>query len=68
MARATIDFRGDEVDVIYSNSGAEEDTNCHIIDWHWADPNMVIEKELTDEECESVDQQLQEICLEPQDD
>ncbi len=68
MARATVNFRGEEVGVIYNDHGYEPDTNAHEIDRYWEDQNLTIEKELTDEEMDNIDAQIREISYDRQSD
>ncbi len=60
MARTTVHFRGEDMEVIYTDYGYEPDTNAHEIDWHWADPGMFLELMLTDAELDSIEDQIRE--------
>lgn len=59
MRSATVDLRGERVDVQYRDSGYEEDTNAHEIDWNLVD--VALENTLTDDERQSVEAQIRQI-------
>lgn len=61
MSKTTIDFRGERVDVEYTDHGYEPDTNAHVIDWDFGTGSPLNEAELTDEEEQSIYKQLLEI-------
>lgn len=65
--KATVKFRGEQVEVEYYDHGYEPDTNAHVIDWDFGAGSPLNEANLTDAEEQSVYDQLLRISSERSD-
>lgn len=59
----TVEVRGEQVDVEFTDHGYEPDTNAHDIDWDFTDRCFI--PDLTDEEFGEVMRQIYEAAAEP---